>query len=125
MGTDTLRHLLFFIGLLGGDVIVHELGHLLVALACRVRIDEVGLGLPPRVVRLGKLGSINFTLNALPLGGFVRPAGEFDAGVRGGLAAASPRSRLAILAAGLRLTCCWRRFCSRRGLRADGPIKWR
>jgi regulator of sigma E protease len=100
MATDTLRNLLFFIGLLGGVVFVHELGHLVAALMCRVRIDEVGLGLPPRVCRLGKLGSISFTLNALPLGGFVRPAGEFDADVQEGLAAAGPASRLAILSAG-------------------------
>jgi regulator of sigma E protease len=100
MATDTLRNLLFFAGLLGSVVIVHELGHLVAALMCGVRIDEVGLGLPPRVRRLGKLGSISFTLNALPLGGFVRPAGEFDADVQGGLAAAGPASRLVTLSAG-------------------------
>ena len=100
MLTDTLRNLVFFVALLGGVVTVHELGHLIAALACRVRIDEIGLGLPPRLARLGKIGSISITLNALPVGGFVRPAGEFDAGTRGGLAAATPRARLAILSAG-------------------------
>jgi regulator of sigma E protease len=41
-----------------------------------------------------------FTLNWLPLGGFVRPKGENDPNVPGGLAAASPWKRLAVLVAG-------------------------
>ncbi len=41
-----------------------------------------------------------FTLNWLPLGGFVRPKGENDPNVPGGLAAASPWQRLAVLFAG-------------------------
>ncbi len=41
-----------------------------------------------------------FTLNWLPLGGFVRPKGENDPNVEGGLAAASPWKRLAVLVAG-------------------------
>jgi regulator of sigma E protease len=41
-----------------------------------------------------------FTLNWLPLGGFVRPKGENDPNVSGGLAAASPWKRLAVLSAG-------------------------
>ncbi len=41
-----------------------------------------------------------FTLNWLPLGGFVRPKGENDPNVRGGLAAANPWARLAVLVAG-------------------------
>ena len=41
-----------------------------------------------------------FTLNWLPLGGFVRPKGENDPSVPGGLAAASPWKRLAVLFAG-------------------------
>jgi regulator of sigma E protease len=41
-----------------------------------------------------------FTLNWLPLGGFVRPKGENDPNVPGGLAAASPWKRLAVLFAG-------------------------
>ena len=41
-----------------------------------------------------------FTLNWLPLGGFVRPKGENDPNVEGGLAAASPWKRLAVLFAG-------------------------
>lgn len=41
-----------------------------------------------------------FTLNWLPLGGFVRPKGENDPNIKGGLAAASPMKRLAVLFAG-------------------------
>ena len=42
----------------------------------------------------------DFTLNWLPLGGFVRPKGENDPAIKGGLAAASPWARLAVLFAG-------------------------
>jgi regulator of sigma E protease len=42
----------------------------------------------------------DFTLNWLPLGGFVRPKGENDPTIKGGLAAASPWARLAVLFAG-------------------------
>lgn len=51
------------------------------------------------MVRELRLGT-EFTLNWLPLGGFVRPKGEGDPDVPGGLAAASPWQRLAVLFAG-------------------------
>lgn len=51
------------------------------------------------MVRDLRLGT-EFTLNALPLGGFVRPKGEGDPDVPGGLAAANPWKRLVVLFAG-------------------------
>ena len=89
-----------FVLILGLLVGVHEAGHLLASLACRVRIREIGLGLPPRLARLGSWRGTAMTLNLLPLGGFILPAGEFDRTQEHGFAAAAPRRRAAILAAG-------------------------
>lgn len=52
-------------------MIVHELGHLFVARRCSVSASEIGLGLGPRLFGF-HLGSIRFTLRALPLASFVK-----------------------------------------------------
>lgn len=57
-------------------VIIHELGHYLAAKLVGINVLEFGIGFPPRVGRLFLLGETEFTLNLLPLGGFVRPLGE-------------------------------------------------
>ena len=81
-------------------IILHELGHFLVARALKVEVEEFGIGFPPRMVKLFEAGGTVFSLNWIPLGGFVRPKGENDPSVPGGLAAASPWVRLAVLFAG-------------------------
>jgi regulator of sigma E protease len=64
-------------------------------------VEEFGIGLPtPGAITLFTWQGTRFTLNWLPLGGFVRPKGENDPNVEGGLAAASPWKRLAVLVAG-------------------------
>jgi regulator of sigma E protease len=72
-----------FLVVLGLLVLVHELGHFLTARLFKVRVEEFGLGFPPRlyprpavVERLKAQGKTVYSLNALPLGGFVRLAGE-------------------------------------------------
>lgn len=97
---ESLMLLIAFGAILGGVVLVHELGHFAAARACAVRIKELGFGLPPRLARLGSLGGAEISLNWIPLGGFVRPAGEFDASVSDGLAASPPLVRIVILSAG-------------------------
>ena len=57
-------------------VIIHELGHFIAARLVGINVLEFGIGFPPRVGRLFMLGETEFTLNLLPLGGFVRPLGE-------------------------------------------------
>lgn len=57
-------------------VVVHEFGHFLAAKAAGITILEFGVGYPPRAVKLFRWGETDFTLNWLPLGGFVRPFGE-------------------------------------------------
>jgi regulator of sigma E protease len=57
-------------------VLVHEIGHFIVAKLSGMRVDEFGIGYPPRALTLGKIGDTEYTLNWLPFGGFVRIYGE-------------------------------------------------
>lgn len=97
---EGLRNLIAFALVLGSLIFFHELGHFLVSIRLGVKIKEFGLGFPPRILILGRWNNTDFTLNAIPLGGFVRPAGEDDPTIKDGLAAARPIHRLAILVAG-------------------------
>lgn len=98
---QTLLTWLVFILAFGGMVLVHEFGHFIAARLCKIEVEEFGIGLPtPGALTLFTWQGTRFTLNWLPLGGFVRPKGENDPNVEGGLAAASPWKRLAVLFAG-------------------------
>lgn len=68
--------ILIFIVILAGLIIVHEYGHFFVAKKSGVRVDEFGLGYPPRAKTLWKKKGTEFTLNWLPFGGFVKIYGE-------------------------------------------------
>jgi regulator of sigma E protease len=81
-------------------IIIHELGHFIAARLSGIRVEEFGLGFPPRAATLFVRGGTRFTLNWIPIGGFVRPAGEDDPNVEGGLASASRRARFFTLSAG-------------------------
>lgn len=89
-----------FILALASLIVVHELGHFLAAKLCRIKVLEFGIGFPPRMARLFTIGGTEFTLNWIPLGGFVRPSGENDPTIPGGLAAANPWARIFVLLAG-------------------------
>lgn len=98
---ETLLTWIVFILAFGGMVIIHEFGHFIVARWCKIEVEEFGIGLPtPGAITLFTWQGTRFTLNWLPLGGFVRPKGENDPTVQGGLAAANPWKRLAVLVAG-------------------------
>jgi len=56
-------------------IFFHELGHFLVAKKYGVRVEEFGIGIPPRVFGK-KIGETLYSLNLIPLGGFVRLYGE-------------------------------------------------
>lgn len=68
--------IIIFIIILSALVIVHELGHFLVARYFGIRVDEFGLGFPPRAKKLFVWKDTPFTLNWLPFGGFVKIFGE-------------------------------------------------
>ncbi len=76
LNNSLLSSVLAFIVVLIPAVIIHELGHFFAARAIGVTVLEFGIGFPPRVMRLFMWGETEFTLNWIPLGGFVRPFGE-------------------------------------------------
>ncbi|MFH1671173.1 MAG: site-2 protease family protein [Candidatus Portnoybacteria bacterium] len=67
--------ILIFILVLGLLIFVHELGHFIMAKRAGLRIEEFGFGLPPRVFGIKRGGTI-YSLNLLPIGGFVKIFGE-------------------------------------------------
>lgn len=56
-------------------ILVHESGHFTFAKLTGVRVDEFGLGFPPRLKSWRRGGTV-YSLNAIPLGGFVKMLGE-------------------------------------------------
>jgi regulator of sigma E protease len=57
-------------------VLIHEVGHFIMARLSGIRVLEFGLGFPPRAKVLGHDHETEYTLNYLPIGGFVRLEGE-------------------------------------------------
>lgn len=57
-------------------VVLHELGHFVAARLSGVRVHEFGVGFPPRAAILHRGKETVYTLNWLPIGGFVRLEGE-------------------------------------------------
>ncbi len=92
--------ILLFIAVLGFLILAHEFGHFLAARLRGVKVEEFGIGFPPRMLTLFERGGTKYTLNWIPLGGFVRPAGEDDPEEPDGLAASSKRTRTVVLLAG-------------------------
>lgn len=70
-----IERLLIFLIVLILLVVVHEIGHFIAAKISGVWVEEFGFGLPPKVWGK-KIGDTLYTINALPLGGFVRLHGE-------------------------------------------------
>ena len=68
--------IIIFIIILGGLILVHEFGHFIVAKRSGIRVDEFGIGFPPRLLRLFKKGETEYTINLIPFGGFVKIFGE-------------------------------------------------
>ena len=68
--------ILLFIFILGALVVIHELGHFVTARLMRVKVLEFGVGFPPRAKVLRNKGETIYTLNWLPIGGFVKLEGE-------------------------------------------------
>ena len=67
---------IYFVIILAALIIVHEFGHFIVAKAVGMRVDEFGIGFPPRARRMWQNGETEYTLNWLPIGGFVKIFGE-------------------------------------------------
>jgi regulator of sigma E protease len=83
-------------------VVVHEYGHMIAAKKGGVEVEEFGIGFPPRAKVLTKKDGTEYTLNWLPIGGFVKLKGEHDAATeKGSFGAASFGRKTFIIAAGV------------------------
>lgn len=96
-GKISRMSILIFIVVLVILIVVHELGHFVAAKLSGMRVDEFGLGYPPRALTIAKKGGTEYTLNWLPFGGFVKIYGE-DGGEHGAHAFSSrPRILQAVV----------------------------
>lgn len=89
-------------------ILIHEIGHYVAARASGVRVRELGLGFPPRLFAVRRAG-IDYSVNAILFGGFVRLEGEDDPTVPGGFAGRPIRVRVLVIAAGslMNLLLAW------------------
>ncbi|MBC8248831.1 MAG: RIP metalloprotease RseP [Anaerolineales bacterium] len=81
-------------------VFVHELGHFTVAKLTGIKVEEFGFGYPPRLLTIARRGDTEYTINAIPFGGFVRMLGEDDPSHPDSFAAKSKLTRTGALLAG-------------------------
>jgi regulator of sigma E protease len=94
-----LTAILSAIGIIVVIIIAHELGHFITAKSTGVKVDEFGIGFPPRLLSIRR-GETLYSLNAIPVGGFVKLAGEQDPKVERSLASKGIGARLMVLSAG-------------------------
>ena len=88
-----------FIGTMFVVISVHELGHFITAKRAGVKVAEFGLGFPPRLWSTTR-GDTIYSVNAIPVGAFVKSVGEDDPAVPQSLASKGSWPRLAVYAAG-------------------------
>lgn len=85
-----------------GLVVLHEYGHFMAARKGGVDVEEFGIGFPPRAKIFAKKSGTIYTLNWLPLGGFVKLKGENDASTeKGSFGAAKLGTKVKIMLAGV------------------------
>lgn len=84
---------------LGLLIFVHELGHFLTAKYFGIKVTEFGFGFPPRIFGIQR-GETTYTVNWIPLGGFVRMVGEEDPTEERSFASQAIWKRVIVLVAG-------------------------
>jgi regulator of sigma E protease len=88
-----------FLGVIIVLVLSHEIGHFITAKSMGVTVEEFGLFYPPRLFSI-KRGDTVYSLNAIPLGGFVKVTGEEDPSIHGSMASRKPWQRILFFSAG-------------------------
>lgn len=98
----SLEGILLFILTLGILVFVHEMGHFLAAKSVGVTVEEFAFGFGPRLVTFLRRGGTDYTVRALPLGGFVSMVGmqPEEVGVPNGLMSKPAWARAWVFVAG-------------------------
>jgi regulator of sigma E protease len=98
--SDAFASGLWIIPVLAVLILVHELGHFFAARRCGVKVEEFGIGIPPRLFGWTRNGVI-WSINAIPFGGFVRVKGEDGENMESdSMNAKPPLQRAFFLAAG-------------------------
>lgn len=104
MSTNLIAGIVF-VAVFSLVILIHEIGHFVVGRLFKVKVEEFGFGIPPKMLTLFHWKGTEFSLNWLPFGGFNRFKGEdsLEEDYKpepGDLSAASPGARFAILVAG-------------------------
>ncbi|MBU1159987.1 RIP metalloprotease RseP [Patescibacteria group bacterium] len=82
--------IILFVAVLAILILAHELGHFIAAKKSGIRVDEFGIGFPPRLFKIKK-GETIYSINLIPFGGFVKIHGE-DGSTGSPQGAIDPRS---------------------------------
>jgi regulator of sigma E protease len=91
---------LWVVPVLGVLIVVHEMGHFFTAIWLGIKVEEFGIGFPPRLFAIRRKG-IDYSLNLLPIGGFVKITGENgDSDDPKSFGKAAAWKRIIVLAAG-------------------------
>jgi regulator of sigma E protease len=103
-----LLNALWIVPILGVLILIHELGHFLAARAVGIRVEEFGMGLPPRMFGYRARSGVLYSFNWIPFGGFVKMYGQDDLRPDGGVAegddsftSKTPLQRAFVLVAGV------------------------
>lgn len=103
-------------------IVVHELGHFAAAKLFKVKVEEFGVGYPPRAFLIGIIKGTEYTLNWLPFGGFVRLLGEHgEVQGKGSFVGAPKYAQAAILFAGVTMNALAAWFLFAGALSAGVP----
>lgn len=94
-----MTNLLAFVAVFALLILAHEAGHFFTAKRAGVLVHEFGFGFPPRIFAFRR-GETEYSVNLIPLGGFVKMSGEEDPSQVRSLASQGIWTRLLILAAG-------------------------
>ena len=78
-------------------IVVHEFGHFIAAKIFRIKVEEFGVGYPPRAFLIATFGGTEYTINWIPFGGFVRLFGEDETARGKGSFVDAPRWKQAII----------------------------
>ncbi|HUD06995.1 MAG TPA: M50 family metallopeptidase [Candidatus Saccharimonadales bacterium] len=83
-------------------ILIHEFGHFIIARRNGVEVEEFGLGFPPRIWAKKMRSGFKFSINYIPLGGFVKLKGEYDSDqAKGGYGVSSIGTKVKIMLAGV------------------------
>jgi len=97
---EGIQVFLVFIFRIAALILIHEIGHFIMARLVGIEIVEFGIGFPPRILTLFEFKGTKYSLNWIPLGGFVRPKGEDDPSAPGALDSANPWARILFFLSG-------------------------